>query len=552
MKKITLKVLCFALILLSGIISNAQTDYYDAIPGDGSTSQNMRAPHGFFRYGRGVFLIKPTEMTASGIVNGDVINGLAFNYLIAQDIATSGTLVLYMQNTTDVTNTKSTTWATAITGMTTVSNAVMAVPNTVGNVNIAFSGGSPFTYTGSGVYVAFDFQNAAGAVPTTSATVDCNSTGLASGFKGAQSNAAAPTTLTASNFRPSVKLGKAVACARPTNLSFSNPTLTSVNLAYNVTLGGTVDIEYGPYNYTQGAGTLITNITNPYTLSSLTPSTAYEYYARKDCGGGTLSAWQGPYPFHTLFQPTNAPYSSGFEIEDFPFQGWLATPDNTANSWFINFGGTASPLVQAGEYSAIAITPTAVAANERLFSRGVNLNAGSTVTVTYYVRNYQATGSTNNANYQLTVGTDQTAGTQTTVIATETGISSTTFVQKTFNFTPTFTGPHYFSFLHNSPANATGTHAIIVDSFTVSEVLSSDSFSLTGVKMYPNPANDVLNIVSENEELTKVTIADLNGRIVKESTNNLSQISLGNLTSGIYMVTIESANAKKVEKLIVE
>jgi predicted AAA+ superfamily ATPase len=80
----------------------------------------------------------------------------------------------------------------------------------------------------------------------------------------------------------------------------------------------------------------------------------------------------------------------------------------------------------------------------------------------------------------------------------------------------------------------------------------ADTFSLSGVKIYPNPAKDVLNIESSTEVLTKVSITDLNGRVVKEVSNNLSQISFGNLAKGIYMVTIESATAKKVERLIVE
>ena len=96
-------------------------------------------------------------------------------------------------------------------------------------------------------------------------------------------------------------------------------------------------------------------------------------------------------------------------------------------------------------------------------------------------------------------------------------------------------------------------YMFMVDDFKVTATaLSSDSFTLTGVKMYPNPAKDVLNIVSENEELTNVSIMDLNGRVVKQVSNNFSHISIQDLSKGIYMVTIESAIAKKVEKLIVE
>lgn len=107
------------------------------------------------------------------------------------------------------------------------------------------------------------------------------------------------------------------------------------------------------------------------------------------------------------------------------------------------------------------------------------------------------------------------------------------------------------------PNTAAGT--IIFDNLTVKAsatdtLLGNDNFTTNGltVTMYPNPASDILNIQSETEVLTKVSITDLNGRVVKEVSNNLSQISLENLAKGIYMVTIESATAKKVEKLIVE
>jgi hypothetical protein len=107
-------------------------------------------------------------------------------------------------------------------------------------------------------------------------------------------------------------------------------------------------------------------------------------------------------------------------------------------------------------------------------------------------------------------------------------------------------------YVTNGGPSGANSDFIGVDSFTIDRPLSSQSFTLSGIKMYPNPAKDVLNIQSEVEELTKVSITDLNGRIVKEVTNNVSQISLGDLSNGIYTVTIESATAKKVEKLIVE
>ncbi|MGH2667429.1 T9SS type A sorting domain-containing protein [Flavobacterium sp.] len=547
------KLLCFLLVTLCFAV-NAQTDYYVALANNNSTSGNGRAPQGSTRYNRSIWLITTAEMTAAGFTNGSVVNSLGFNFATAQNITTTGNIIIYLQNTADATNTKSTAWATAITGMTTVSNASVTLPAAAGAFDIPFSGGSPFTYTGGAIYVAFDYQNAANPVATTPNGALCSTT-LANGLKSAFSPTAAPTTIVASNFRPETRLGKSVTCARPTALGFNTPALNSVNLTFNVTGGGTVTLEYGPYGFVQGTGTTVNSITSPYNLSGLTPNSTYEYYVRKDCGAGNLSIWEGPYPFHTIFQSTSPSYNTSFEHVDFPFVGWLAVPNNTANSWFINYGGPASALVQQGESSAVAITPAAAAANERLFSRGINLTAGSTTTITYYVRNYQAT-TTATANYQLTVGTDQTAASQTTVLATETGVSNTAFVQKTYNFTPPATGTYYFSFLHNSAANATpnSTHALIIDNVTVTEVLSTKDFLFSKIAVYPNPASDFIMISNtSNIEINEVNIVDVNGRTVKLFNPKSDQdvkMNISDLTAGIYFMDINTSEGSATKKIV--
>jgi hypothetical protein len=547
------KLLLTLLVALIGLTTNAQSDYYIALPASNATSQ-VRGPQGLYRYQRSVWIITAAEMAASGFTSGNLLNSLGFNYTTGLDVATTGNIQIYLQNTADATNLKSTTWTTAISTMTSVSNGSVTLPTAIGEFDIPFTG-SPFNYTGGGIYVAFDYQNPIpGVLPAVASTLTANNL-LAAGTKSANSATAAPATLGANSaFRPETIFGKVVTCARPTNLGFNTPTLTSANLTFNVTSGGTVNLEYGPYNFTPGSGITISNITSPYNLTGLTPSTAYEYYLKKDCGAGNLSAFQGPFPFYATFQPTNATYNTGFEIEDFPFLGWLATPNNTANSWFLNFGGTGSTLVQNGQYSAIAITPTATAAAERMFSRGINLTAGSTTTITYYVRNLQQTASTNLASYQLTVGSDQTAATQTTVIATETGLSNTTFVLKTFTFTPPTTGTYYFSFLHNSPANATGTHALIVDNFTVSEVLSRRDFLFSKIAIFPNPTTGIVNIRNEaNLLIESIDISDINGRTIKVvSPKNISnvEVNISDLTSGVYFMNIKTNEGSTIKKIV--
>lgn len=559
MKKTTLLSKLILLFFLSSIsFLNAQTDYYDVIVSDGATSGNARAPHPNFRYERVVYLVTQAEMTASGFVNGDQFNSIVFNYLDVPNAAASGTLILYMQNTTDATNNKSTTWTTAITGMTTVSNSVVNLPTSAGNVTFPFSGGSPFTYTGGALYIAFDYSNPSGTLSTTATMrIDCNSTGLANGLKGAQSTTAAPTTIANSNFRPATQLGKSVTCARPTNLGdvFASNTTSSATLTFTPSGGGSTSIEYGLYGFTPGTGTIINNVTSPYVLGSLNNSTVYDFYARTDCGGGNYSVWKGPYAFTTAWVPTAPTYNTSFEQEIFPFIGWSIVPDNTPNAWFINYGGVGSPLVQDGVSSAVAITPTASVGTERMFSRGINLTAGSNVTITFYDRNY-VSGSTNTASYQLTVGNAPNAGAQTNILETRTGLNTTTFTLRTVNFIPSTTGTYYFSFLNNSPANAAGTHAIIIDNFTVTEVLANESFDNEAFSVYPNPVKNTLNILNANENIKNAQVFDLKGRKVIDFKNVLSSsnvvLDFSSLEKGVYILTIESNSSKSTKRIIKE
>ena len=528
--------------------ANAQSDYYSVISGL-STSPNGRAPQGAARYNRSVWIITPAEMTAAGITTGSIVNSLGFNLSIAQNIATTGNFIVYLQNTADVTNTKSTTWATAITGMTTASNSPLTIPAAVGTFDQPFSGGTVFTYTGGGLYIAFEYSNPSGTLATTSNTALCN-TQLTNGIKSAFSSTVAPTTVAVSNYRPLTRLGIEVLCPRPDALAVTSSALMSADLTWDS--AGLAEIEYGPYNFVQGTGTILSGLVSPYTLNGLAESTAYDYYARSDCDLGNFSSWNGPLSFSTVFQPAIPTYNTSFEAKNFPLIGWKADTETNGSNWYPYFSNTSSALIQNGMYSAISVSnPTAVAA-ARMYSRGIALQAGSVATISYYVRNYVFT-STATASYQLTVGTAQTAAAQTTVVATETGISSPTFILKSFTFTPLTTGTYYFGFLHNSPVNATGTHAFIIDNLTVSELLAATQFDDSAFSLFPNPATNVINIESKNYAITKVSLTDLNGRIVKQSVvDNLSnfKINISDLSSGVYMMNITSKEGSVIKKVI--
>ena len=183
---------------------------------DGSTSANARAPATRFATSRAVYLITPAELAADGFQNGTAPTTIGWNYQAAPVTGGSAPLIIYMENTADTTNLKSTTWATAISTMTTVHNATTALPGVVGPFDITLSGGSAFTYTGGGLYVAYDWGTYAGTLSTTS-VIACN-TALAGGLLGANSNAA---TVAASNFRPETRISSFAANDAAVGLIYS-------------------------------------------------------------------------------------------------------------------------------------------------------------------------------------------------------------------------------------------------------------------------------------------------------------------------------------------
>lgn len=200
-----------------------------ALPSDGSTSGNTRIPGNTWRYQRTQYLITPAEMAASGFPSGYTIDAIGFLIATAGVGQQTGNLKIYLRNTTDVAYSLGTNWTT--TGFTLASDiAAFTVPIAAGSYTIPFSGGSAFTYTGGGVYVAFEFSNPAGALGTTALAANCN-TSLVGGLYGQRNATSMPTVLAASNWRPATQ--------------FINNTLTDIASVTNIYTLEKVAVGYG-------------------------------------------------------------------------------------------------------------------------------------------------------------------------------------------------------------------------------------------------------------------------------------------------------------------
>ncbi|SIP88176.1 aminopeptidase YwaD [Chryseobacterium sp. RU37D] len=76
--------------------------------------------------------------------------------------------------------------------------------------------------------------------------------------------------------------------------------------------------------------------------------------------------------------------------------------------------------------------------------------------------------------------------------------------------------------------------------------------SLESVKIYPNPAKDILNVELPNDiKNFNLEITDLSGRLILNKENG-KKINVSGITNGTYLCTIKANNKKAIRKIIIE
>ncbi|WP_203295891.1 proprotein convertase P-domain-containing protein [Luteirhabdus pelagi] len=85
--------------------------------------------------------------------------------------------------------------------------------------------------------------------------------------------------------------------------------------------------------------------------------------------------------------------------------------------------------------------------------------------------------------------------------------------------------------------------------------LNSEDATLADVSLYPNPADDILHIVSQTSTIEKVAIMDMRGRlIITESLggSTMGKIDVSQLDAAVYFVKISASEGSVTKRLIVE
>jgi hypothetical protein len=106
-------------------------------------------------------------------------------------------------------------------------------------------------------------------------------------------------------------------------------------------------------------------------------------------------------------------------------------------------------------------------------------------------------------------------------------------------------------FVTNGGPTGDNSNIIGIDTFLVDRPLSTENFFKSNFAVYPNPATDVINISNVNGlEITKSTITDINGRIVKEMNSSVNNINVGDLTTGVYFLNVTTTTGNGTTKIV--
>ncbi len=355
-----------------------------------------------------------------------------------------------------------------------------------------------------------------------------------------------------------VSVGPLLACGTPSGFTLAtpDPTTTTFNIQWSApTIGGApagYQVEYGPDGFTQGTGLFLNPTTPTANFTMLSPGTDYDFYVRTNCGGGTYGAWVGPISFTTLFDAASTPYSYGFETNN--LNGWdFLDVATTGGTWDVYTGNATYPA-QEGTRFAAAIGDAA-ASNTWIFSRGLNLTAGTQYTLQYYARKANLAGLTAVSNLTVKAGTAKTSLGQTITIQTLNNYSPTAYTLQTATFTPSTSGVYYIGFNYTAPAHTAAQNSgIFIDNVSVTAAAGTNDFLASKLSIYPVPANDVINIANaENILINGAEIVDLNGRTVKVAKfNGVSEasINISDLASGMYMMTVSSDQGTLTKKIV--
>ncbi|WP_165764931.1 M4 family metallopeptidase [Flavobacterium davisii] len=111
-----------------------------------------------------------------------------------------------------------------------------------------------------------------------------------------------------------------------------------------------------------------------------------------------------------------------------------------------------------------------------------------------------------------------------------------------------------FTFISDDTSNQEG---VFIDNFIIQGTLGNEVNNFEKFEIFPNPSNGKFNIILSTDEEVKIQLFDLGGRNMFEKKYEVkgsefnNEIDLSNISSGVYILNIESKNKKESRRIII-
>lgn len=204
----------------------------------------------------------------------------------------------------------------------------------------------------------------------------------------------------------------APSCLEPSALTSTNISSATANLGW--TENGTASVWNVEIVDVTAGGTATgtatdTGVSNPFSVSGLTPNNDYEFYVQADCGGGDTSAWVGPFTFTTACEAFAIPFTETFDSDSVSENCWTVLNENgDTDAWDTNY---TSDVITGDENAALNTDYNSGDNDDWLISPTITLTGNERLKFNYSL---QSTGEPNDFEVLLsTSGTDIASFTNT-------------------------------------------------------------------------------------------------------------------------------------------
>ena len=309
-------------------------------------------------------------------------------------------------------------------------------------------------------------------------------------------------------------------------LAASGTTSTSTNLSWS---GATDNIGVTGYDVYQGASLIGSTASTSYTVSSLSPSTTYSFTVRAKDAAGNASVSSNTVSVTTLagtavsYCSASANNTADERIGNVTFGSINNTSTGTAG--YENFTSVSTNVTRGSAYS-LSITPvwTSTKYNEA-YAVYIDYNRDGDFADSGELA-WSKTGSTTSpVTGSITIPSTATVGTTRMRVMMQ------------------------YSSL---PTSSCGTYTYgQVEDYTLNIVSSGRGNILdtkdmiTDIRVYPNPAKDILNISNTTNEEYK--IFDMGGKLINSGKLERGAVNVSGLIKGAYMIQIGEVSKRFIK-----